>query len=250
MQMENPQRRPNVQAEPIGDGMGIFDPQQGQSYVLNTTTALVWQHCDGQTTTQQLAEFIKQKFNLTSEQADQLMQMALDELEEANLLEKNASQQPTYSRRQLITTFMAAGLSLALIPIVSRSQAMAQETTSTPEMTFEFDGFYPPVENPPTVNEVRAGRAIPIKFSLNGDQGLDIFLDGFPASQQVDCQSSDLVIPIQETVTAGQSTLSYDADADQYIYVWKTDRDWAGTCREFRIKLTDGQMYTALFSFT
>jgi len=39
----------------------------------------------------------------------------------------------------------------------------------------------------PTLNSAKAGSAIPIKFSLNGDQGLDIFQTGYPVSQEIDC---------------------------------------------------------------
>ncbi len=55
---------------------------------------------------------------------------------------------------------------------------------------------------------------------------------------------------IEETVTAGSSSLNYDAAADQYIYVWKTDKNWAGTCRQLQVKLADGMQYVANFKFT
>jgi hypothetical protein len=35
---------------------------------------------------------------------------------------------------------------------------------------FNFSGFFPPISDPPKWNTVRAGRAIPVKFSLGGDQ--------------------------------------------------------------------------------
>jgi hypothetical protein len=37
-----------------------------------------------------------------------------------------------------------------------------------------------PVDSPPTVNTVKAGAAVPVKFSVNGDRGLDIFAVGYP----------------------------------------------------------------------
>jgi len=55
---------------------------------------------------------------------------------------------------------------------------------------------------------------------------------------------------IEETVTAGNSYLSYDSSLNQYNYVWKTDKAWAGTCRVFSMKLIDGTTHTALFNFT
>ena len=114
---------------------------------------------------------------------------------------------------------------------------------------YDWYGFFPPVDNFSTYNVVKAGRAIPVKFSLNGDQGLDIFEDGYPLSHQVDCDSTTDVDGIEETMTAGGSSLNYDADADQYIYVWKTNKDWAGDCRQLVVKLIDGTFHKANFKF-
>ena len=54
---------------------------------------------------------------------------------------------------------------------------------------YPFTGFQPPVANPPTVNSENAGRAIPINFSLGGDQGLGVIVPGYPTVTQVDCKS-------------------------------------------------------------
>jgi hypothetical protein len=35
----------------------------------------------------------------------------------------------------------------------------------------------------------------------------------------------------------------------QYIYVWKTDKAWASTCRQLDVKFVDGTMYSARFQF-
>lgn len=81
---------------------------------------------------------------------------------------------------------------------------------------------------------------MPLKFSLGGDQGLDVLAEGYPVSKQIDCSTSAEIHGVQETMTAEASRLRYDAGADQYVYVWKTDRSWAGTCRQLEVKLTDG----------
>ena len=113
---------------------------------------------------------------------------------------------------------------------------------------YEFGGFLSPVENTPTVNMVKAGRAIPVKFSLNGFQGLDIFEKDYPGSISIQCDGTSPIDDIEVTVTAGQSSLSYDTDADQYIYVWKTDKAWSG-CRQLVVRLNDGTSYEAIFKF-
>jgi hypothetical protein len=114
-------------------------------------------------------------------------------------------------------------------------------------VTYAWTGFFKPVDNQPTVNTVKAGSAVPVKFSLAGNQGLDIFFAGFPRSGTINC-TANVQDEITETVTAGQSSLSYDTDSGQYVYVWKTDRNWSG-CRVLQVKLRDGRSYYAMFRF-
>lgn len=127
--MANPQRRANLASVAAGDGMGVFDPQLQQAHVLNATSALVFQHCDGQTTPEQLTELLRRKFNVSQNQAGQMLWLALDELEKANLLQEKITTtqapRPMLSRRQALTAFAAAGLSLALLPIVSTVEVRA-----------------------------------------------------------------------------------------------------------------------------
>jgi Tol biopolymer transport system component len=114
---------------------------------------------------------------------------------------------------------------------------------------YAFTGFFSPVDNLPTLNAVNAGRAIPVKFSLGGDRGLDIFEAGYPKSQQIACDSTATVDGIEETLTAGGSSLSYDAASDIYTYVWKTEKAWAGTCRQLVLKFDDSLIQRASFKF-
>jgi uncharacterized protein len=91
--------------------------------------------------------------------------------------------------------------------------------------------------------------AVPIKFSLNGDHGLAILEAGYPQSRLLDCDAMASSTDVEESVTAGSSSLSYNAATDQYTYIWKSDRNWAGTCREFLLKLADGTTQVAVFEF-
>jgi hypothetical protein len=112
-------------------------------------------------------------------------------------------------------------------------------------MAYDFDGFYPPVENPPVVNVVRAGSAVPIQFSLNGDRGLDVFFDGYPIWTTVACDGTI----VGETVGAGNSSLEYDPETDTYTYVWKTDKSWRDTCIQLVVLFRDGTYRVATFMF-
>ena len=115
--------------------------------------------------------------------------------------------------------------------------------------TNPFTGFFAPVNNLPVLNQAKAGSAIPVKFSLGGDRGLAVFAAGYPKSEQIVCSSTAEVDGIEQTVAAGSSSLSYDAFADQYTYVWKTNKGWANTCRQLVVKLDDGTAHRANFKF-
>jgi hypothetical protein len=114
------------------------------------------------------------------------------------------------------------------------------------ETAFNFTGFFTPVDNG-ILNSMKAGSAIPVKFSLGGNFGLGILWPGFPTSQPITCNGST-VDAVEETVTAGSSSLTYDSNTGQYNYIWKTTKSWTG-CRQLMIKLNDGSIHSADFQF-
>jgi len=153
-----------------------------------------------------------------------------------------------------VTSSPASG---SVFPLGSTTvNASADDGTTTPStcsfkviVQYNFAGFFQPVDNLPVFNVVQAGRAIPVKFSLSGNKGLGIFAAGSPSSGPVACNSSDPASDLTETVTAGGSSLSYDPTTDRYVYVWKTDPSWAGTCRQMVVELNDGTIHRANFKF-
>jgi predicted extracellular nuclease len=116
-------------------------------------------------------------------------------------------------------------------------------------VVFAFGGFQSPVD-PAARNLAKAGSSVPIRFSLGGDQGLAILAAGSPSSRVVTCDKSVPGEAVEAIDTAGQSGLRYDAATDTYTYVWKTQKGWAGTCRELSLALVDGTTHVALFEFT
>ncbi len=114
---------------------------------------------------------------------------------------------------------------------------------------YAFGGFKPPVDGGGVRNLAKAGSAIPVTFGLGGDRGTAIFTAGSPASRRVVCDTSAPVDAIEETVTAGATSLTYNAGSDTYRYVWKTDRAWAGTCRTLILSFGDGSHQSGLFQF-
>ena len=125
----------------------------------------------------------------------------------------------------------------------SRSQECAYS------VIFNFGGFYPPVEPAPALNKAKAGSVTPLKFSLGGDHGLDIFAEGYPASQQVACDTLTPTGPLETAEPPGKNGLSYDPASALYSINWKTDRAWSGTCRALILRFVEGSEQRAYFHF-
>jgi arabinogalactan endo-1,4-beta-galactosidase len=119
--------------------------------------------------------------------------------------------------------------------------------SATVTVIYDFGGFLPPVETLPAVNRSQSGSALPLKFGITGDHGLNFIVEGYPASQQVACDSGVILGDAEPTVAA--ESLTYDPVDDQYKYVWKAFKAWSGTCRQFILKLDDGTEYRASFMF-
>jgi len=112
---------------------------------------------------------------------------------------------------------------------------------------YPFTGFFAPVDNTPIVNTAKSGSAVPVKFSLGGDRGLDIFnAPGSPTFTVTSCTNGD-TDPIETVVAASKSGLSYDPVTGLYTYVWKTGKDLAGTCGTLKLNLNDGSNHSAKF---
>jgi len=110
-----------------------------------------------------------------------------------------------------------------------------------------FNGFTPPIANLPQVNPAQPGRAVPVKFTIPGSNGTvdDVIAAGYPQSAPVSCTAPAALTSGDPTASDATASL---VPADQYNYVWKTDRSWRG-CRMLILKLVDGTYHRAVFDF-
>ena len=153
-----------------------------------------------------------------------------------------------------VTTNPASGSSFPLgatIVTVTATDSSGNIATSSFTVTvlYNFTGFFQPVDNLPIVNIITAGQAVSVKFSLSGNQGLNVVAAGYPVSTPVACDATEPGSTIDETINAGGSILTFSSTTDQYSYVWKTNKAWKGTCRMFVLKLADGSDHSAKFRF-
>jgi hypothetical protein len=92
-----------------------------------------------------------------------------------------------------------------------------------------FPGFPAARRRPPDPQHRQAGSTVPVKFSLGGDHGLDVFEAGYPRLTACDATpGAAQTSTIEETAGGAASALTYDAAADQYLYGWKTSKQLRG----------------------
>jgi len=160
----------------------------------------------------------------------------------------NCTASPTVTSSPVSGSIFNVGSTVVAVTATDELNNTATATFRV-NVLFNFGGFQQPIDPFPMLNIATAGSAVPVKFSLSGDKGLKIFAPGYPASSPVGCNDNEPGSTIEETVTAGSSTLVYDASSDRYTYVWKTSKAWKETCRIFILRLSDGSEYYARFRF-
>jgi hypothetical protein len=122
--------------------------------------------------------------------------------------------------------------------------------TARYRVIYDFEAFLRPVRNRPRVNTWVAGRSVPIRFELDGNQGLDVIEDGWPQVAIVGCDFTaepDAGEPARHPHWFRE--LVYRKSKKRYAMVWQTERRWAGSCRQFMLKLKDGTVRRADFKF-
>jgi hypothetical protein len=147
----------------------------------------------------------------------------------------------------IITTESVGSKTLTFTAFDLTGNSSSQECSYN--VIYDFGGFYPPVAAAPVLNSAEAGSAIPLKFSLAGDQGLDILAAGFPTMRLVSCDTLEPIGNPSATKPADKSGLSYDPLTGWYNYVWKTGKNLAGTCQGLTLQLIDGTQHITYFKF-
>ena len=138
---------------------------------------------------------------------------------------------------------------------LTASQAGDEAYQPAPEVSrdfrvlFEFAGFRPPVADPPVLNRANAGRVVPITFELWGKPGPGVLEAGGPVVRRVRCGTLAPETGYEPAASPGASALRYQAATGRYAFPWRTQKRWAGSCRELALPLIDGSVHRAYFSF-
>ncbi len=134
-------RKENVIARELGDEVLIYDRSRDKTLCLNRTAALVWKHCDGRTSIEQITDRLGKEINGEFDMRidERLVWYAISQLRREQLLEdqveiprKLASMKGHLNRRQVIRTL---GLTaIVALPLVSSiiAPTAAQAATCLP----------------------------------------------------------------------------------------------------------------------
>ena len=82
-------RRDGLVVEELADETLVYDLQTHKAHSLNPTAALVWRHCDGQTTVSEVARIVHQ--NLNAPNSNDLVLLAIERLKNANLMDPTST---------------------------------------------------------------------------------------------------------------------------------------------------------------
>ena len=134
--------------------------------------------------------------------------------------------------------------------VEARDAAGNSASASVEYRVIETSGrFLWPVLNRPALNIWVAGAAVPIHFDFgNGRRSAEI-ADGWPQSVQIPCGSSATPAGGEPTASWHKHKPAKKGKRKRLLHLWKTNRSWAGTCRQFILKLDDGSVHRAGFRF-
>jgi hypothetical protein len=128
----------------------------------------------------------------------------------------------------------------------------APDVSQTFNSVYQFTGFFPPVDNLPTLNSANSGQAIPLKWRItdaNGNPVTDLAIVNVTAVSLL-CSLGTTIDQVQEHA-AGNSGLQNQGNG-YYQFNWKTPKSYAKSCKTLTLDLGEGagKERTALFQFT
>lgn len=113
----NPKVRQDLLLTDLEDELVIYDPSNFNGHNLNKTSKLVFEHCDGEHSTRDLAKMLEIKLGVKD--GTDLAELALKQLNKKGLLEaESLPEAPTITRREVMKLAKMAGLAIAVLPVI------------------------------------------------------------------------------------------------------------------------------------
>jgi hypothetical protein len=123
-------RTEGLLVEELPHEMLVYDTERRKAHCLNPTAALVWKHCDGRTTVQEMARRLAKTLDVGVN--EDVVWCALNQLEKDHLLEEKIewpADVERISRRTLIRRIGMAAVLLPVITTITAPTAIASAST-------------------------------------------------------------------------------------------------------------------------
>ena len=96
----------------------VYDTTNHRVHCLNETASLIWQHCDGQTSVEQIANRLSRRLRAPAD--EDVVRLGLHELNDRGLLAGDPGETTTESRRELSRRLaLVGGAFVALLPVIT-----------------------------------------------------------------------------------------------------------------------------------
>jgi coenzyme PQQ synthesis protein D (PqqD) len=129
-------RKEGLVIEELPNEMLVYDLKRDKAHCLNPMAALVWRHCDGETSVAEMVRLLQAELKTSVD--EELVWLALDQLEKSFLLQERLTRSlgARLSRREVVRRLgLTAGVTLPLItsilaPTVVEAASCARATMS------------------------------------------------------------------------------------------------------------------------
>jgi Coenzyme PQQ synthesis protein D (PqqD) len=138
-----PRAKDELVVERLDGEVLIYDVQRNRAHHLNETAALVFEHCDGQRTVEELAAVLSERSGQPLDA--EVVRRALVRLSDAHLLDGPTAE---WSRRQALRRIGVAGAAAGLgLPVV---KSIVAPTPAAAQATCANDGAFCGTQSGPT----------------------------------------------------------------------------------------------------
>jgi hypothetical protein len=114
---------------------------------------------------------------------------------------------------------------------------------------WDFQGFLQPLDNMPTLNSMKAGAAVPLKWRVLDASGASVtdVASATIAVSGLDCTTGEGTDEIELGASAGSGL--QNLGNGYYQLNWKTLKSYAGSCKTMHLDIGDGVTHDAFFKF-
>ena len=116
--------------------------------------------------------------------------------------------------------------------------------------TWDFVGFLDRIQNAPTLNQMKAGAVVQLKWRVLDSEGSPVtnLASAAVRVSNLNCLTGEGAGQGEQTAVVGSGL--QNLGSGYYQLNWKTAKSWASSCKILHLDIGDGVTHDAFFSFT